>query len=170
MRADSPETWRVIEECAQYIGKADADILSMYVNHALEVELEDGVPVSLYAEYVDDMIGNYEQIWRESSRAHDRESCELMLVALRREAERFPRPEEAPDEYERGPFCNACGTHHAEGDCDLDPANEPVHVTVDLYISGARDPDAWVRQHLNFRDERGVIVQVADVFRDDPES
>lgn len=176
MRADSPQTWRVIEECAEYLGRADAELLSMYVNHCLEVELEDGLPVSTYPEYICQSILNYEQIWRESARDRDRESCELMLTHLRPEGRKFPQPEEGDE---------VLPPMRPQAYDPKDPVDgEMVHVTVDLWVFGTDDPDGWIKQNMNFLMKEGSRctsgtcsetipseskrVQPAPVLRDSP--
>jgi len=35
-------------------------------------------------------------------------------------------------------FCNACGTHHAIGECDLDPRNCPLPEPYQITLSSGR--------------------------------
>lgn len=75
-----------------------------------------------------------------------------------------------------GAFCNACGDRHPDGECDLDPRNELVEVTVKVGGIGDGDrtftvPAAWadrvraVAPHLQYGPnyDRSVATHLSDL-------
>lgn len=64
----------------------DPELYKSYQTHIEEIESDADFT---YTEFLQDMIDNHEQIWRESARSRDRDSCEKFLQVLRPELEKF---------------------------------------------------------------------------------
>lgn len=162
-----PVTPEVFEDTAIILGghngNTDPDVYAAFRDFQADVSREERF--DNYPDYVEDNVHNYEHLLRCIDPAlegaeQEKEAIEFWLNKLQQEHGRL------------FPMCGACGQQHRDPrECDLHPDKErrSTHVTIDLTVWDQDDPEAYVRQHLNFATADADCIYVDDVFQDDPE-